>query len=106
DTRCPALLACPPPHRAPPSFPTRRSSDLQMHPNGTSPKFKPLADSARNACRKADGQGANTWMHIMREEVWEALSETDRDRLRAELVQVIAVGVAWIECLDEQTATT
>jgi len=78
----------------------------QMHPNGTSPKFKPLADSARNACRKADGQGANTWMHIMREEVWEALSETDRDRLRAELVQVIAVGVAWIECLDEQTATT
>jgi hypothetical protein len=74
----------------------------QMHPNGTSQKFKPMADSARNACRKADAQGANTWMHIMREEVWEALSETDRERLRSELVQVVAVGVAWIECLDEQ----
>ncbi|QJD54018.1 hypothetical protein SEA_GALACTICA_71 [Streptomyces phage Galactica] len=74
----------------------------QVHPNGTSIKFKPLADAARNACRAADANGSNTWAHIMREEFWEALSETDRDALRKELVQVVSVGVAWIECLDKQ----
>ena len=74
----------------------------QMHPNGTSIKFKPLADAARNACQKADANGQVTWMHIFREEAWEAMSETDRDKLRAELVQVGAVVVNWIETLDEQ----
>lgn len=73
----------------------------QEHPNGTSIKFKPLADAARNNCRAAAAGGANTWMHVMREKAWEALSTTDRVQLRAELVQVIAVGVAWIEHLDE-----
>jgi len=72
----------------------------QNHPNGTSIKFKPLADSARNACRGAASNGTNTWMHILREEFWEALSETDRVRLRDELVQVGAVVFNWIECLD------
>lgn len=76
----------------------------QNHPNGTSIKFKPLADAARNNCRAAAAGGANTWMHIMREEVWEALSETDRVKLREELVQVASVAVAWIEDLDEQAA--
>ena len=74
----------------------------QRHPNGTSIKFKPLADAARNNCRAADASGVNTWMHIFREEVWEALSETDRVKLREELVQVAAVAFAWIEDLDTQ----
>lgn len=74
----------------------------QLHPNGTSTKFKPLADAARNACRAADTNGMNTWAHIVREEFWEVLSETDRDKLRGELIQLIAVNVAWVECLDEQ----
>lgn len=73
----------------------------QRHPHGTSIKFKPLADSARNSCRAADANNTVTWMHIFREEVWEALSETDRQKLRVELVQAIAVGVAWVEHLDE-----
>lgn len=74
----------------------------QMHPNGTSAKFKPMADSARNACQKAADSGQLTWMHVMREEFWESQSETDRARLRVELIQLISVGVAWVECLDEQ----
>lgn len=74
----------------------------QMHPNGTSAKFKPMADAARNATRAAEANGQQNWTNILREEFWEALSETDRDRLRAELIQVIAVGVAWVECIDEQ----
>lgn len=76
----------------------------QMHPNGTSAKFKPMADAARNATRAAESNGHQNWANIMREEFWEALSETDRAKLRAELIQVIAVGVAWVECLDEQAA--
>lgn len=76
----------------------------QHHPNGTSMAFKPLADAARNNCRAADANGTVTWMHILREEVWEAISETDRVKLRNELIQVIAVGVAWVENLDEAAA--
>lgn len=75
---------------------------IQRHPNGTSAKFKPLADSARNATRQADLNGTNTWYHIAREEFWEAMSETDRAALRTELVQLVAVGVAWIESLDAE----
>jgi len=74
----------------------------QLHPNGTSIKFKPLADAARNACRAADGNGQNTWGHIAREEFWEVMSETEWPALRAELVQLGAVVFAWIESGDEQ----
>lgn len=42
----------------------------------------------------------NTWDTILLEEVYEALSETDTERLRAELVQVAAVCAAWIEDID------
>ena len=74
---------------------------IQRHPNGTSEKFNPMADAARNATRAAEVNGQQSWANIMREEFWEALSERDRAKLRAELIQVIAVGVAWVECLDE-----
>lgn len=74
----------------------------QMHPMGTSAKFKPLADSARNSCRKADAAGANTWFHIAREEFFEMASETEWTALRGEAVQLAAVLFAMIECGDEQ----
>ena len=74
----------------------------QLHPNGTNVKYKPLADSARNATRKADADGQQTWFNIAREEFWESMAETDPKRLRAELIQLIAVGVAWVEAIDEQ----
>lgn len=73
----------------------------QRHPNGTSVKFKPLADAARNNCRTAVENGVNTWSHVVREQMWDALSETDRVQLRAKLVRMVAAGVAWIEHLDE-----
>lgn len=75
----------------------------QRHPNGTSVKFKPLADAARNNCRTATENGVSTWMHLMREGVWDTLSETDRVKLRAKLIGVVAVGMAWIEHLDESS---
>ena len=76
----------------------------QQHPNGTSTKFKPLADAARNNCRTAAENGMNTWSHIVREQMWDALSETDRVQLRAKLTRMVAVGVAWIEHLDDSNS--
>lgn len=43
-----------------------------------------------------------TWAAILLEEVGEALQEDDPARLRAELVQVAAVAVAWIQALDRR----
>jgi hypothetical protein len=44
--------------------------------------------------------GAPTWMHLIREEVAEAFMEKDPVRLRAELLQVAALAVSWVEKLD------
>ena len=44
--------------------------------------------------------GLPTWMHMVREEVAEAFSETEPARLREELLQVAALAVSWIEKLD------
>jgi len=41
-----------------------------------------------------------TWASILAEEVGEAMTEDDPAQLRAELVQVAAVAVAWIEAID------
>ncbi len=45
--------------------------------------------------------GKPTWVHLVREEVAEAFAESDPVRLRAELVQVAALAVSWVERLDE-----
>lgn len=73
---------------------------VQDHPNGTSPTFKGLADSAKNATRKAMNEQRVTWFHIGKEEFWQAMAESDRAALRARLVKLVAVGVAWIEAID------
>ena len=72
----------------------------QDHPNGTTPQFKGLADSARNATLKAINENRVTWFHIGKKEFWEAMAESDRATLRARLVQLVAVGIAWIEAID------
>lgn len=45
-------------------------------------------------------KGAIGWDGILLEEVYEALAETDPAKQREELVQVAAVAVAAIECID------
>ena len=77
----------------------------QHHPDGTSGhNFRRQADAARRSCQAAARGGYLTWLHILREEFWEAMAETEPDRLRYELLQAVAVGVAWIEDLDSRTA--
>jgi hypothetical protein len=75
----------------------------QRHPDGTSGhNFARVADQARRDCQKAAQKDTLTWMHIIREEFWEVLAETDSVKLRAELVQLAAVCAAWIYDLDHR----
>lgn len=42
------------------------------------------------------------WDGVLLEEVYEALAEDDQAKLRAELIQVAAVAVAWVEAIDRR----
>jgi hypothetical protein len=43
--------------------------------------------------------GVPTWMLLVREEIAEAFKESDPERLTAELVQVAALCVSWVEAI-------
>ena len=47
-----------------------------------------------------DELGAPTWVHLIREEVAEAFAEGDWQLRRAELLQVAALCVSWVEKMD------
>jgi hypothetical protein len=78
----------------------------QDHENGTSPVLAMVAQIARKRCQRAAEAGKVTWRHILEEEVAEANAEPNPVKLRAELVQVAAVAVAWIEAIDRTLTTT
>lgn len=61
-----------------------------------------LANKFRREADAAARRGDLTWLDILLEEVFEAAAEDDVKPLRAELVQVAAVVVAWIENLDRK----
>lgn len=46
--------------------------------------------------------GHPSWVHLVREELAEAFAETDPARLEAELLQVAALCVSWVERLRER----
>lgn len=79
----------------------------------TQPRFAactlviPDADAAKLNCDLARAAGAETWAHIVVEELCEAVEVGalgDFKALRQELVQTAAVCVAWIEDLDRRAA--
>ncbi|HWD07075.1 MAG TPA: hypothetical protein VG674_31995 [Amycolatopsis sp.] len=89
----------------------------QTHPHGTGhPHDRMIADYLRELVddgygRAAaggpdgyDGKLGPTWREILLEEVGEAFAERDLLNLRAELLQVAGVAVAWIEDIDRQRA--
>ncbi|MET7924770.1 NUDIX hydrolase [Streptomyces sp. NPDC005349] len=77
----------------------------QHHPDGTgNTEQQQCADLARAECQDAFAAGVGTWTHVLYEEVWEALAESDPAKLRAELVQVSAVCAAWIADIDSRPA--
>lgn len=88
----------------------------QNHPDGTGPTVRVLEDTPwsldlrtgselsdifRSKCQKNTPETDN-WRDILLEEVFEAMAEDDQDRLRKELMQVAAVAVAWVECIDRR----
>lgn len=58
------------------------------------------AKARTDAAAQRGGDGSVTFEHILTEEWAEAMAESDETALRAELVQVAAVAVQWIEALD------
>ena len=85
----------------------RRQSQLhgvQTLPDGTGdPASRITRDVAQMLCDKATASGRLTWRDILREEVMEAFAESERDKLRVELVQIAAVAVQWVEAIDRES---
>lgn len=89
---------------------------IQSHPDGTGPlKPSPMiwgkladlnnsefANAARKRTENDFSTGKGTWEHILTEEVFEAYAEDDTEKLRAELKQVAAVAVSWINAIDRR----
>lgn len=81
----------------------RDAHGLQMLPAGTCEPWDAVErDEARRRCDQATLAGVVTWRHVLEEEVAEAFAEADPAALRAELIQVAAVAVQWIESLDRE----
>lgn len=75
----------------------------QHHPDGTGDqRWRDAANYVRREVDDAARSGNTTWRDILREEVFEAMAESDPAKLRAELVQVAAVAQAWIADLDSR----
>ena len=73
----------------------------QNHPSGTGqPGSEFVADKYRKICDLNTKNDMLTWQDILTEEAFEAFAEDDPVKLKEELVQVIAVAVAWIESIE------
>lgn len=81
----------------------RRRQDMrwgeQNHKDGTGDLI--YLELAENKKRQ-NGDNAATWTDILDEEVLEAFAESAPAKLRAELIQVAAVAVAWVEHIDRR----
>ena len=62
-----------------------------------------MAEAAKFIVDYASKNKVVTHAQILTEEFFEALAESDPLKLRAELIQVAAVAVQWIECIDRST---
>lgn len=88
------------------------------HPNGTGPDTVPLYRACHILNDDSDAvelqkefkhrtgymlaHGKLTWTDILLEEVFEALSEDDEDKLKEELVQIAAVCVSWVKDINRR----
>lgn len=82
----------------------RRRHGTQYLPDGTGEAWDDVErEAAQHRCDVASRSGAVSWRLVLEEEVAEAFAETDPAALRAELVQVAAVAVQWIEALDRRS---
>lgn len=89
----------------------RQKFGIQHHDDGTGADqtvldgftFSELANTFKAVNDRYELVGAaHSWAFILLEEVFEALSETDPDRLTYELIQVMAVAASWIDDVDSR----
>lgn len=65
-------------------------------PGGTDRvRYLPLCEAAKGECDDAGASETLTWGHVLLEEVYEVMSESDPVALYNELTQVAAVAMAW-----------
>jgi hypothetical protein len=99
---------------------TEKHGDQSHLPDGTGPNLSlsdlqpgsfqtfaaEMAAWAKARCKAASqnegGNGSITFEMILTEEWAEAIAEYDPAKLRAELIQVAAVAVQWVETLDRR----
>lgn len=78
-----------------------RKWGFQTRPDGTGRIIDALdLKDAREQYDNAVTHQTLTWRHILAEEFHEALAETDYEKLRKELIEVMAVAASWIQDLD------
>lgn len=60
-----------------------------------------IAEQLRGAYEEYEEEtGKPTWVHLVLEEMAETFMEADPEKLRAELIQVAALAVSWVEKID------
>jgi hypothetical protein len=79
--------------------------DQTTLPDGTDADFSWQREFYQGECNRATCGGTVTWRHVLLEEVFEAVAETDPAKIRAELLQAGGVIVAWLEALDLRMRT-
>ncbi len=62
--------------------------------------FADLRDATQAAVDAAAAVGGSRMSWVLLEEVFEALAESDEQKLRAELIQVAAVAAKWVQIID------
>jgi len=80
----------------------------QNHPDGTGEDqfwsfegtLGEIRDVMKMRCDSLSKDGKPTYESILTEEFFEAIAEKEKLKLRAELVQVAAVAVSWVEKID------
>jgi hypothetical protein len=73
------------------------------HDDGTGTTMqKELARMARCICDHETEANTVQWQHILSEEFYEALAESDPKKLQVELCQVAAVATAWARAIEER----
>lgn len=75
----------------------------QNWPDGTGGKARrDNSDASKLICDSNFAHGTGTWALILEEEFDEAMAESDETKLKTELIQIMAVCKAWIECIERR----
>lgn len=75
--------------------------------NGTNAHdFGQRAEQAAGVVVRARQKGRLSWRHVLAEQYWAVLAETDRAALRQQLVRLAAHTLLWVVALDRRTAQT